>query len=198
LGLASLYFLHRYPNCQLTTLEPNPALGSLLRKTLEPYADRATLLEAALSTRAGSVEFHITADNLTNVTGGIDNREAPEREVRRLSVPCRDAREVLAEPVDLLKLDVEGHEYELLQLELFRPDHVKNMVVEFHDLDQRGEQFRALLARLVDARGYRVADADDVELGSRELARESAPDAAPLAAAARVQFGCAACALHRA
>lgn len=170
LGLASLFFLSRYPACSLLTLEPNPALATLLRKTLAPFAERVQLLEAALSTRAGDVEFHITADNLTNVTGGIDNREGPEREVRRLCVPCVDARDVLAEPVDLLKLDVEGHEYELLPLELFRPAHVRNMVVEFHDLDQRAGQFRELLGCLV-GRGYRVANMDDVELGPGELAQ---------------------------
>jgi FkbM family methyltransferase len=173
LGMASLYFLFRYPNCRLTTLEPNPALAALLRRTLAPFGERATLFEAALSTRDGTVEFHITADNPINVTGGIDNREAPERDVRRFSVPCVDARALLREPIDLMKLDVEGHEFELLQLEQFEPRRVRNLVVEFHDLDQRRREWNALCRCLIEERGYRFATPDSVELSAADLSQLS-------------------------
>lgn len=158
LGLASLFFVNRYPGARLTTIEPNPHLAPLLRMNLAPWAPRATVLEAALTVEPGTTRFHITRDNPLNVTGGIDNREAPTRDVVVHEVACVAARDVLAEPVDLMKLDVEGHEYALLELDLFRPEHVANMVIEFHDLGERREQFRATLARLVDQRGYRLAD----------------------------------------
>jgi FkbM family methyltransferase len=171
LGMASLYFLFQYPGCRLTTLEPNPALASLLRRTLAPFGERATLFEAALSTRDGTVDFHITADNPINVTGGIDNREAPQREVRRLSVPCVDARALLREPIDLMKLDVEGHEFELLQLDQFEPRRVHNLVVEFHDLERREREWNALCRRLIEERGYRIATSDAVELSLSDLSK---------------------------
>lgn len=159
LGLASLFFLHRYPGCRLTTIEPNPHIASLLRRTLAPYASRVTVHEAALSTAEGTTEFHITTDNPLNVTGGLENREAPERGVTRLTVKMLDARKVLAEPVDLMKLDVEGHEFTLLPLPLFEPTHIRNLVIEFHDVHQHTERFQALMRLLVEERGYRVASA---------------------------------------
>jgi FkbM family methyltransferase len=169
LGMASLYFLQRYPSCHLTTLEPNPTLAALLRQTLSGYGPQVVLLEAALSTSNGTSQFHITSDNLFNVTGGIDNREAPDRAVTRLVVPQVDARDVLREPVDLMKLDVEGHEYELLPLPLFEPSHVRNLVVEFHDVERRSLQFRALARTLMEERGYRAATTEDVELDLAEV-----------------------------
>jgi FkbM family methyltransferase len=169
LGMASLYFLSRYPLCRLTTLEPNPALAALLRRNLAPWASQASVLEAALSTRAGTVQFHVTRDNPLNVTGGIDNREADGCEISTFEVPCLDARNVLSEPVDLMKLDVEGHEYELLRLEQFNPAHIRNLVIEFHDLDRRAAEFAEVMQLLVDERGYRVANQDAVQMTPADL-----------------------------
>lgn len=166
LGLASIYFLSRYPDCELTAIEPNPWLVSLLRVNLAPWTARAHVLEAALSVRAGHADFHFSADNALNVTGGLENREPPEREVSSVRVTCLDASELLAEPVDLMKLDVEGHEFQLLWLPVFRPDHVRNLVIEFHDLDRRREDFAELMHELREARGYRVANASGIELPS--------------------------------
>jgi FkbM family methyltransferase len=171
LGLASLYFLHRYPGCQLTTLEPNPSVAPLLRRTLAPYATRATLLEAALSTATGSSPFHITTDNRVNVTGGIENREPADRAVTRLTVSRVDACQLLSDTVDLLKLDVEGHEFELLPLPVFAPHHVRNLVVEFHDVERRADQFRALMHVLRDERGYRITNSQGRELTRDALQR---------------------------
>jgi len=164
LGLASIYFLSRYPDCDLTTIEPNPWLAALLRANLAPWSTRARVLEGALSVRAGHADFHFSTDNTLNVTGGLENREPPGREVSSVQVVSLDASELLAEPVDLMKLDVEGHEFQLLQLPLFRPAQIRNLVVEFHDLGQRRQAFVELMRELRDVRGYRAASVDGIEL----------------------------------
>jgi FkbM family methyltransferase len=164
LGLASIYFLSRYPDCDLTAVEPNPWLASLLRANLSPWSARAHVLEGALSVRSGSADFHFTTDNRLNVTGGLENREPPERQVSRVRVAALDAAEVLAEPVDLLKLDVEGHEFQLLWLSIFQPAHIRNLVVEFHDVAERRAAFTELMSELRDVRGYRASSVDGVEL----------------------------------
>lgn len=147
LGMASLYFLFRYPSCRLTILEPNHTLAALLRRTLAPFGDRATLFEAALSTRDGVID----------VPGS--------------RTTCVDARALLREPIDLLKLDLEGHEFELLQLEQFEPRWVHNMVIAFRQLDRRPREWSALCRCLIEERGYRIATADAVELGLQELSQ---------------------------
>jgi FkbM family methyltransferase len=170
LGLASMFFLWRYPGCRLTTVEANPALASLLRRNLMPWADQTRIVEAALSTRDGSIDFHVTEDNPLNVTGGIGNREAPERRVNKLTVSCIDARTLLTEPVDLMKLDIEGHEYEVLRLDVFNPSWVHNLVIEFHDIDQPVSDFLGII-HLLRERGYRFARQDGVALSVDEVRR---------------------------
>jgi FkbM family methyltransferase len=167
--MASLFFLHRYPHSHVTTLEPNPHLAQLLRQNLSPWHDRSHVIEAALSSRDGKTTFHVTRDNLLNVTGGIENRESSDRRVVRFDVDTVDAGRVLKDPVDLMKLDVEGHEYEILHLELFRPSHVKNLIVEFHDIDAPGSRFLDTMRLLTDQRGYRVANADGIRMTADEL-----------------------------
>lgn len=149
LGMASLYFLFRYPSCRLTTLEPNPTLAALLRRTLAPFGERATLFEAALSTRDGVLEFP------------------------GARVPCVDARALLREPIDLLKLDAFGHEFELLQLEQFNPRWVHNLVIAFHQVDRRPREWNALCRSLTEERGYRIATADVVQLSLHDLSQLS-------------------------
>lgn len=172
LGMASLFFLQRYPDAQLTSFEPNPNLAPLLRQNLAPWRDRVRVVEAALSTEPGTATFHLTANNPFNVTGGLSNREAASRETVSFTVSCVSAEEALRAPVDLMKLDVEGHEYVLLQLPLFRADHVANLMVEFHDIDRRRDEFQALLALLVK-RGYRICDSNNVALELTEAARST-------------------------
>jgi FkbM family methyltransferase len=169
LGLASLYFLSRYPGCRLTAIEPNPSLAALLRQNLSAWPERTRVIEAALSLYTGTIEFNVLADNALAVTGGVENRELPGQTVVKLTVPCVDAREILAEPVDLLKLDVEGHEYQLLSLALFEPAHIKNLVVEFHDIHQHQQEFADVTRLLVRERGYRIASSDNVELSDSSL-----------------------------
>jgi FkbM family methyltransferase len=168
LGLASLYFLHRYPDCRLTTFEPNPHLAARARQTLRQFRERATLVEAALSTQDGTTSFHLTSDNPLNVTGGIENRET-QHAVHVLHVRQLDAREQLREPVDLMKMDVEGHEFELLPLPLFEPGHIRNLVIEFHDIELRVERFVELMRLLMEERGYRVANAGRVALSFQQV-----------------------------
>ena len=47
IGIASLYFLHQYPNARIVAIEPHPGNSELLRKNLAPYAERVTLLPKA-------------------------------------------------------------------------------------------------------------------------------------------------------
>lgn len=167
-GLASMFFLSEYPGSRVVAFEPNPNLAPLVRKNVEPWKERATVHEAALSTASGEATFHLTADNPLNVTGGLENREAPERNVQSFSVACLDARQVLPEHIDYMKLDVEGHEYPLLSMDLFTPQRVASMAIEFHDIRQQPARFRDTV-QILSERGYRFADEDNQSLSKDEV-----------------------------
>jgi FkbM family methyltransferase len=114
------------------SLEPNEAL--------KPYYvnPRVILLRAALAAQDGKASF--TIDNNPEASRIIDNESSVGDEGH--SVQTRSLSSLLAEfeaeEVELLKLDVEGAEYDAL---LKAPDAVltrfKQISVEFHPFDAR-------------------------------------------------------------
>ena len=161
IGLASLYFLTRWPQARLTAFEPNPRAFTLLARNLAPakFPSAEIRVEAAaLSTADGTVEFTVPLGNPTAVYASISQRGVTGQAIERVSVPMRDARRVFAEPFDLVKLDIEGHEYSVLEHALPRAETVRSLIIEFHEIRAQGQRCSALLARLLGEQGYSGQD----------------------------------------
>ena len=93
--------------------EPDPVHFELLRRNLELNGcTRATTFNEAVSDKAGTAEFIRVLGNTTgsHIAGA---KPSPYGELERFTVPTEDIRQLLAWP-DLIKMDVEGHEKELL------------------------------------------------------------------------------------
>ncbi|MBV9296855.1 MAG: FkbM family methyltransferase, partial [Acidobacteriaceae bacterium] len=53
IGLASLYFLNKYPNVRIIAVEPDSANLEICRQNLRPFTDRVSLVEGALWSKCG-------------------------------------------------------------------------------------------------------------------------------------------------
>jgi len=127
-GLFSLFMKDA---ARLVAVEPNPAVVSRLRRNLESNEVAATVVEAAVSSEDGAVKMGF-ADG-PSVLSAIGETGS---EVRSVSIDSL-LEQTNVDEVDLLKLDVEGHEIEALRggsthLERRR---IKRIVVEFNDDD---------------------------------------------------------------
>lgn len=113
IGLSVLYWLTQSPGAHVYGFEPDPRNFERLRANVGDFADRCTLVEAALTLETGPVEFHTeesgrysqlakVAGHTSLVVDGISIEDALagvlERETR----------------IDLLKIDTEGTEFELV------------------------------------------------------------------------------------
>jgi FkbM family methyltransferase len=133
LGLASLYFKRRHPSARITAFEADPVLSAILGRNLGANgAADVELIRAAVWTRDGEVRFRAEgadAGAIDGLPGGVD--AAPI-----VTVPCVRLADVIArEPVDLLKLDVEGAERAILQdCEAALPG-VAAMIIDLHEFD---------------------------------------------------------------
>lgn len=156
-GFASIFFLNRFPKASVTSFEPNPTTCGYLRKNVAKFGSRSTVISKALSTRSGKAKYFITEDNPTNVTGGLENREGMDRKVKFHEIECANILDYLIEPVDFLKLDIEGEEYNILRLEEINPERVKSLAVEFHDISKRHPEFVEVV-ELLRHRGYHWVD----------------------------------------
>lgn len=162
IGLASIYFLTRWPAARLFACEPNPAAFELLKGNLaaEQFPAASIQLEAsAVSDAVGSVEFAVPAGNPTAVYASISRRGlTAATEVHTLRVPALDAADLFGKPADLLKLDVEGHEYPVLEHALPNASVIRSLVIEFHELEQNQKRLEGIIGRLLAEGGYRGVD----------------------------------------
>ena len=163
IGLSSLYFLHRYPNARIEAYEANPLTCRLLTKTLASAkfaAGRYSVHGKALHTEDGQVPFYANPDTPSALNSSIAGRDNMKERGKRIEIPAVDIRGLLKKPVDLLKLDVEGHEYLLLDVPEITPETVRAMVIEFHEMTDHQAECARLFSRFRDA-GYRIEFVED-------------------------------------
>ncbi len=116
LGYVSAMALARVPGSHVLAIEPQTEIGALLRHNLSQFpADRWEILAAGLSDRDGEAMLQVNRANrggawLVEQWGGAQG-EAGE------AIPLLHAGRVLGalERLDLLKIDIEGHEEMVLR-----------------------------------------------------------------------------------
>jgi FkbM family methyltransferase len=133
IGMATLYFAHRYPGAHVVAIEPEPRNFEMLKRNCEGLTN-ITLMKAALWSEVCELR--------------IANREAEEWAFS-VTAQCRQSRSsdtvpgitidrILhhrrADRVDLLKIDIEGSELKLFSSGAAKwLDHVGVIVIELHD-----------------------------------------------------------------
>jgi FkbM family methyltransferase len=136
IGLASAYFLSRFPSAHLIAIEPDEGNFGLLQENLRPFAPRVTLLHAAIWS-------HLT-ELVIDDAPFRDEREwarqvREPREGETGTIPAFDIGTILRDSgfdrISLLKIDIEGAEAVIFAEEqnLEWLERVDNMVVELHD-----------------------------------------------------------------
>jgi FkbM family methyltransferase len=148
------------PGGRVVAVEPQARLRSVLEENIRLNDLRnVTLSDAAVSDAEGAAEFFLTPDMNTGASGlARHTRYAlPTQSVRTatLSQVLADAG---ANRVDLLKMDIEGFEYEAVfgSRDLFRAGAVRAFALEFHPaaIRARGHDPEELVTFL-RACGYR-------------------------------------------
>src|SRR5439155_26204865 len=160
IGVATLFFKRRYPRARVTAYEADPALFAMLDGNLKTNgaADVETR-HAAVWIRSGTVTFTCEGSD----SGMIESLAGAVQGESR-SVPSVRLRDVLAEePVDLLKLDVEGAEDAVLADCEPVLDRVRAIVLDLHEFDASRRQAPTILERL-ERHGFTYAVAELVAL----------------------------------
>ena len=123
IGLFGVWILGRFPEVQMTSVEPDPGNAGVLAATIAANSvDSWRLIEAAAGTRAGTVQF---------VAGEHTTSHVARRGESGIEVPLVDALE-LAGGADLLKIDIEGGEWALLDDPRFGRLRAAVVVLEYH------------------------------------------------------------------
>jgi FkbM family methyltransferase len=110
-GISVRYFLARFPGARVIAVEPDPWLVPRLRANVDGLPDVA-VHAAAVGPSAGTATFFSTRD-------GWSSSLSPVADGRPVTVRCMTVAEILESAglarVDLVKLDIEGGEWPLLE-----------------------------------------------------------------------------------
>lgn len=125
IGTTAADFAVRYPNAHIVAVEPEPKTAELCRRNVAPWADRITVIEAAVWKETGIVSFAVPDGQ--HWAGAIGNGEST------LAVQAITLDDILdGRDVDYLKIDIEGAEREVIKSAGGWIRRVNMMHIEIH------------------------------------------------------------------
>jgi FkbM family methyltransferase len=135
IGISVLYFKKLYPRARVIAFEPNPETFKLLEHNVQQnnLCD-VQLINAAVGSSNGTIEFYVNDDPVCwslSDTGIADSYSGPAG-WKAITVPQVRLSSYITEPVDYLKLDIEGMEEIVLREIEERIDLIGEIRMEFH------------------------------------------------------------------
>ncbi len=148
IGLSVIYFSRLYPGSTIVAFEPDPDIFSVLKKNTENFKlSNVSLHEAAVWTSNGSLDFQIE--------GGMSGRiPKAEDKINIRKVTSMRLRDFLNKPVDFLKMDIEGAEYEVIKDCADLLYQVKNLFIEYHSHSSEEQKLDEIL-RILTTNNFR-------------------------------------------
>lgn len=126
IGLSVLYFKKLYPTARIIAFEPDPDLFLTLSKNIKSYGlENVDAVQAACWTTDGQLTFQKEGGHSGSLVNLWDNKN-------QIGVRAVDFSTYLKQPVELLKMDIEGAETDVLFHIAPYLKNVKNIVFEYH------------------------------------------------------------------
>ncbi len=148
IGMATVYFKSVYPNARIVCFEPDPEVFEILQRNVEVNRlDDVRLVRGALAECAGTASF---------APDGADGGRLVDRSPADAAVETVRLSGYLDEPVDCLKLNIEGKEWVVLEEAAAsgRLANVKRIVIEYHGWPEVPQRLGAIL-NLLHRHGFR-------------------------------------------
>ncbi len=146
IGLSVIWFKLRYPQSRIVVFEADPVIAEVLEGNLDKlgFKEGVKVVHAAVWTKTGKIRF---------LSNGADSGSVDEQKGDKLVNAVRLA-DWITEPVDLLKLDIEGAEYEVIHdlCETGKIGLVHRIICEIHG--RLGEDRRRLAEILAALANY--------------------------------------------
>jgi FkbM family methyltransferase len=148
IGLSVCYFKRLYPHSRITAFEPDPKAFACLSRNCQALGlDGVELIPKAVWKQAGELPFWGEGADAGRVT-------APGEAQTATVAACR-LKDFLSEPVDFLKMDVEGAEADVLLDCASSLAQVRTCFVEYHSFTGRPQRLETVTQVLSEA-GFRL------------------------------------------
>ena len=136
IGLSTVFFKNKFPNSKIIAVEPEESNYQLLLQNIDGYNDIYPLKKGIWNKKT-----NLTVENIGLGNWGFVVKEAnfeDEKTIKAVSID-EIMRMYNLEYIDILKIDIEGSEKELFDLnsEKWLP-YIKCIIVELHDRFKEG------------------------------------------------------------
>ena len=146
IGLSVLYFKKQSPDAKLIAFEADPSVYEQLKHNIEQFhLTDVELVNAAVWDSKTQLSF-ASEGSVGGKLGdsGVDG-------ARTIQVPTIRLRDYLNTPVDFLKIDIEGAEYNVLRDCKDQLANVKYLFVEYHSFKEDKPNLHEILTWIADA-----------------------------------------------
>jgi len=147
-GVSCLYFLTRFPKARVTAFEPDPIIFSYLKENMvRSGLAEIELVDKGVWDSCGTLRFRSEGSDAGRIeftpgTGMIE-------------ISTVRLRDYLNEPVDMLKIDIEGAETTVLtDIAPYLPN-IRNIFVEYHSFSGQSQTLGRVIQILTDG-GFRL------------------------------------------
>lgn len=132
IGLTSVYYGSRYPECRILAIEPERSNFELMSRNVAPFPN-VTPIHAALASEPG----HVVIDDPDQGAWSFRTRSTTGDEPGTQRVEAVTIDHLMSQHgidrIDLLKMDIEGAEMDVMRHASSWIDRVGAMVIELHE-----------------------------------------------------------------
>jgi FkbM family methyltransferase len=133
IGMSILYFKHIYPGARIIGFEPDPEIMPYLEENVaRNNLENVHCVQAVLSRDASKKILY--SDGKCGSGLAAPTQFDKPAEWRKYEVSSVRLRDYLTEPVDFLKMNIEGAELEVLADSEDRLRQIREMIIEYHHL----------------------------------------------------------------
>jgi len=152
IGASILYFKQLYPQARIVGFEPDPTILPYLQENIQQnQLKNVTLVNAGVAATEGTLTLYSDA-KYGSTLSDTSSAEAQTKMIE-YKVPTVRLRDYLTEPVDFVKMNIEGAEWEVLADSADRLDCVRELIIEYHHLPGLPRTLHKIL-ELLDQHGF--------------------------------------------
>jgi FkbM family methyltransferase len=160
IGLSVAYFARRFPKARIIAFEPDPENYRLLQTNVAVNGFQGVeLLNLAVSSQRGTARFFGEFGAATPMASAHSMRQewGTQRSEQSILVNTVSLAEYITEPIDYLKLDIEGMEMEVMNSIKQHLHLIRAVGLEFHGTGGQALPDEENLVRLLRESGFQVA-----------------------------------------
>jgi FkbM family methyltransferase len=151
-GFYTLKANEKSPNSKIISVEPNPYAFQILKKNVSSNKlKNVTLLNKAVTSKNARIIFEIVKGRTTVGSTKVYEKYRDKEKLRKIKIDSitleKLCRKYNIRSIDLLKIDVEGSEFDILKSSKNILPKIKKIVVEYHNAQKTKEKVKRILSK---------------------------------------------------